>query len=264
MSVSPQTGVLCCTAEPTTAELELAAALPAILIGADANIPHSDFCLRFERRGLTLTLNESSAPGGLCIDFGDPDLTRRTRDKLKQQNLCRAAGFKGNQQLRILDATAGLGKDAWLLANAGAIVMMLERSPVVFALLQDGIARGITQGAAMASILERMQLQHGDFLHTTVALPKYDVVYLDPMFPSTSKTARAKKDMYLLQRLLGENACDELSLLTKAREIAERRVVVKRAKLSAFLAGVKPDVQFKGSTNRFDVYLNTAAKATRN
>lgn len=265
MSESPQIGVVCCAAEPSTAERDLAKALPAILMNADATTSlNCDFFLRFERRGLTLSLNEPSAPGGLCIDFSDSDLTRRAHDKLKQQNLCKAAGFKGSQPLRILDATAGLGKDAWLLANAGATVLMLERSSVVFALLQDGIARGRTRGTEKSSILERMQLKHTDFLHPAEALPKFDVVYLDPMFPPSSKTARAKKEMYLLQRLLGENSCDEQSLLTKARAIAQKRVVVKRAKLSPYLAKVKPDIEFKGSSNRFDVYLNTALGETGN
>ena len=259
MSASPQIGIVCCATEPSAAERDLLAALPAILMNADATTPLTcDFYLRFETRGLTLSLNEPSAPGGLCIDFGAPDLTRRTRDSLKQQNLCKAVGLKGSQPLRILDATAGLGKDAWLLASAGATVLMLERSSVVFALLQDGIARGRARGAAKSSILERMQLQHTDFLHTGESLPKFDVVYLDPMFPPTSKTARAKKDMYLLQRLLGENSCDELSLLAKARAMAQKRIVVKRAKLSPYLARVKPDIEFKGSGNRFDVYMNTA------
>lgn len=261
MIVSPPIAIVCCAAEPSAAERTLAATLPAILIAADAADPvTSAFYLRFESRGLTLSLNEPFAPGGLCIDFSAPDLARRTRDKLKQQNLCKAVGFKGNQPLRILDATAGLGKDAWLLASAGATVMMLERSPVVFALLQDGIARGRVCGKAQSAILARMLLQHADFMHPADSLPKFDVVYLDPMFPPTSKTARAKKDMYLLQRLLGECPCDELSLLKTARTVAQKRVVVKRAKLSPYLAEVKPDIEFKGSGNRFDVYLSTTLK----
>lgn len=256
MSVSPIVAICCCAAEPSDSERELAAQLPALLVAHNAACPPScEFFLRFESTGLTLYHNAARAPGGLYVDFSDPELLRRSGDKLKQQNLCKAVGLKGVQRLRILDAMAGLGKDAWMLASAGADVDMLERSPIVFALLQDGIRRGRMQGVASSAVLQRMQLRHADFLHAADELPAYDVVYLDPMFPPTNKQARAKKAMYLLQQLLGESACEESALLTAARKLAQRRVVVKRARLSPYLANLKPDIEFKGSANRYDVYM---------
>ena len=256
MSTLPKVAIACSAAECSDQELELSALLQVPLL-ADTAVPEtSEFFLRIEPLGLTLYRNSPKAPGGLRVDFGHPDLRRRSSDKLKQQNLLKAVGLKGGEPLHILDAMAGLGRDAWLLASGGAEVQLLESSPIVFALLQDGFTR------SQSRVLQRMQLRHGDFFVLADALPQYDVVYLDPMFPATSKQARAKKDMYLLQQLLGNTLVDELGLLDAARKLARRRVVVKRAKLSRWLADQQPDIEFKGSANRYDVYLSTAAQAT--
>lgn len=255
MSTPSRVALSCYAAESSEHELELSALLQVPLYAA-TNIPEScEFFLRIEPAGLTLYHNSPKAPGGLRVDFGHPDLQRRSSDKLKLQNLLKAVGLRGAEPLHILDAMAGLGRDAWLLASGGAQVQLLERSPIVFALLQDGFTRG------KARVLQRMQLRHGDFFQLVDELPQYDVVYLDPMFPVTSKQARAKKDMYLLQLLLGNTGVDELSLLNSARKLARRRVVVKRAKLSPHLAEQQPDIEFKGSANRYDVYLTNMTNA---
>jgi 16S rRNA (guanine1516-N2)-methyltransferase len=41
----------------------------------------------------------------------------------------------------VIDGTAGLGKDAFVLAGLGCKVTLVERHPVVVALLADGLAR---------------------------------------------------------------------------------------------------------------------------
>lgn len=221
----------------------------------DDSSKRTEFYLRCEREGLTLYREEKGGPGGLRVDFERPQLARRAGDKLLQQNLCKAAGLKYGFDVSVLDTTAGLGKDAWLLASAGAEVFMLERDPVVHALLQDALRRtfGDPAGGELGRI--RVTLQFGDFVGLAATLPEFDVVYLDPMFPTSGKQARAKKDMYLLQRLLGEHYGDETEMLQLARSRARKRVVVKRARLSPWLGAQKPDVEFKGSSNRYDVYL---------
>lgn len=258
--MKPERTVICTRAGTANeAEQALSARFGWPLIAAEQlQTDGCDFFLRFDDKGLTLFRNESDAPGGLCIDFDDPQLLRRTDDQLRQQNLCRAAGLKGKVQLHILDAMAGLGKDAWLLASAGANVHLLERAPVVYALLEDAFARRRSLSSITTSPLQRTQLQQADFFAVASELPHFDVVYLDPMFPPSNKNARAKKDMFLLQALLGEDECDEAAMLAAARKLARSRVVVKRAKLSPHLAGQRPDIEYKGSSNRYDVYLYRA------
>lgn len=221
----------------------------------DALCETTEFYLRCEREGLTLYRNEKGGLGGLRVDFERPQLARRAGDMLLEQNLCKAAGLKRGIPVTVLDTTAGLGKDAWLLASAGANVSMLERDPIVHALLQDALRRtfGNPSGGELGRI--RVALQFGDFEQLVATQPDFDVVYVDPMFPTSGKQARAKKDMYLLQKLLGEHSGDEVRLLEFARAKARKRVVVKRARLSPWLGAQKPDIEFKGSSNRYDVYL---------
>ena len=43
----------------------------------------------------------------------------------------------------MLDATAGLGRDAFVLASLGCQVTLIERVPAVAALLENGIERAL-------------------------------------------------------------------------------------------------------------------------
>ena len=76
-----------------------------------------------------------------------------------------------------------------------------------------------------------------------------DVVYLDPMFPARRKSARVKKEMWLLQHVL-DTPAPQLAL-AKSR----RRVVVKRPVKAPPLEGRSPAFAIPGKTVRFDVYL---------
>lgn len=218
------------------------------------NPDNLDYLLAFHDSRLTLRSVDAVNPGELCIDFTDARLRYRAGSAIKGQNIAKAVGVKGEVRPSVLDATAGLGKDAYLLASLGCRVSMLERSPLVHALLADGLTRASIVSGETGAILSRMNLRSGDFLALQPAAEQFDVVYLDPMFPPRRKSAKVKKDMALLQQLLGHQE-DGAELLEHARQIAKKRVVVKRAKLSAQLGTVKPDIEFKGSSSRYDVYL---------
>lgn len=81
-----------------------------------------------------------------------------------------------------------------------------------------------------------------------------EVVYLDPMYPERQKSAAVKKEMAYFHELVG-GAQDEAALLNAARNVARKRVVVKRPRLGLFLNGEKPAYQYEGKSTRFDVYL---------
>lgn len=219
--------------------------------------PGFAFTLQCTASGLTLYSTAADAPGGLCLDLLSPGLRRRAQASLQKQDLGKALGLKPGYRPTVLDATAGLGTDAYLMASAGCRVEMLERHPVVYALLRDAMARA-SSSPVVQDVLSRMHLQHGDFTAFELA-EGYDVVYLDPMFPKDRKTARSGKGMYLLQTLLGSSQGEE-SMLPKALALATRRVVVKRGKLSPGLTSQQPDISFRGSSSRYDVYLCGAAR----
>ena len=217
--------------------------------------------LSYGDRGLALRQNRARPAGPTCVDFEDPALQYRLRTSGRKQGLGRAVGLKSLKSPTVLDATAGLGRDAYILAALGCRVTMLERSPIVHALLEDGLKRGLEfPDMAMAQTLGRMSLHRIDAYQWLKDIESGqqqvpDVIYLDPMFPERKKSASVKKDMASLQCLLGPDM-DLPGLLQLARECARLRVVVKRpgAKHSF---GLPPcSFQVSGKTSHFDVYLS--------
>lgn len=195
--------------------------------------------------------------GAVKVDFSSDALTfRRLHGGGKKESIAKAVGLKGQECVRVLDATAGLGRDAFVLSSLGCVVDMIERSPVVAALLQDGLDRAAVAEELCNWLPKRMQLFHGvaiELLNNWEST-RPDVVYLDPMFPHRKKSAAVKKEMRLFQQLLGPDEDADL-LLEPALLLAKKRVVVKRPSGAPYLSGKKPEIEMLGKANRFDVYL---------
>lgn len=185
---------------------------------------------------------------------------RLRRASVRGELLARACGLgRGEGPPQVLDATAGLGHDALLLAALGAEVTAVERDPVVLALLLDEWRRG-QQQPGLAAVLSRLHIQpgHAGLWLRQQAAP--EVVYLDPMFPGQAQqAAKVKKPMQLLHQLLQDQA-DEPALLAQARRVAAR-VVVKRPRHGAFLEHLPPDQQWLGEAVRFDGYFQASMTA---
>jgi 16S rRNA (guanine1516-N2)-methyltransferase len=195
--------------------------------------------------------------GEVLVDFASDALTfRRLHGGGRGEAVAKAVGLKGQYRPSVLDATAGLGRDAFILASLGCVVKMIERSPIVAALLTDGLHRA-AQHAELASWLpQQLCLLPGtasDLMQNWTAA-KPDVVYLDPMFPHRKKSALVKKEMRLFQQLLGPDE-DADALLAPALALAQKRVVVKRPAGAPYLANQKPALEMQGKANRFDIYL---------
>ena len=194
---------------------------------------------------------------GVCVDFCSDAMTyRRNHGGALKEFIAKAVGVKPTHKPSVVDATAGLGRDSFLLASLGCNVIMIERSPVVAAMLHDGLRRSLRNDEISSWIPQRLILKHGvasDVLsHWTQ--PKPDVVYLDPMFPHRKKSAAVKKEMQIFQRLLGADL-DSDDLLTPALLLATKRVVVKRPSNAPFLMNVKPHSQIVSKKHRYDVYM---------
>ncbi|MFT4862099.1 MAG: 16S rRNA (guanine1516-N2)-methyltransferase [Pseudohongiellaceae bacterium] len=240
----------------TEQEQQLAEFLASSVISS-LELTHSNclFYLQLTPKGLVLCDLEVGGGKPTMVDFSSDALELRASDSLVKQNLIKALGLKKNPRTTVLDAMAGLGKDAYLMAMAGCTVQMVEKSKIVFVLLRDGLDRLHQYGI---DELEKssMSLLFADFLEISPKKQKFDVVYLDPMYQSPKRKSKAKRDIERLQRLLGKED-NEVSLLEHGLELAERRVVVKRPKNAPPFANRKPDIVYKGSSARFDVYLTT-------
>ncbi len=217
--------------------------------------------LQLTAEHLQLVEVAEDAPGPVYVDFIGGAVGHRHRfGGGRGQTIAKAVGLKGGHNPSVVDATAGLGRDAFVLASLGCQVTMLERSAVVAALLDDGLRRAVADNETGEWLPQRLKLIHADALQWMRSLDGSDypeVVYLDPMFPHKQKSALVKKEMRLFQKLLGfdENA-DEL--LAAALSIATKRVVVKRPDYAPFLGERKPSMQIKGKKHRFDVYVKAA------
>lgn len=212
-----------------------------------------DYLLAYEHNHLALQWKKQS----LCVDFLSPTLLYRLkRLSLRKELLARALGCSPAKQPAIIDATAGFGKDSFILAALGFNMTLIERSPIVHALLQDALQRA-KQAPQIAPIIQRMHLILSDaktFLYELPENLRPQVIYLDPMFPPRHKTALAKKEMAVLQDLLGEQE-DAETLFKVAISCATQRVVVKRPRLADTISHDEPDFSLKGSSSRFDIYL---------
>lgn len=213
-------------------------------------------CIGEAGLGIRQTGNNTQKP--VHVDFLRGSLAYRNRHKANSRELIvKAVGLKPGQELNVLDATAGLGRDAFILAAFGCRVHMLERSPVVFLLLQDGIRRSAVDPET-ASIIARMRVSRVEamsYFKQIEGQPELvpDVICLDPMFPERLKSAKVKKEMQVLQSLLADIPGDQ-DILKASIGIAKKRVVVKRPRLAGYLAERSPSFSIKGKSSRFDVY----------
>lgn len=186
----------------------------------------------------------------------------------KGQAIAKAAGLNKGVMPTVLDGTAGLGRDAFVLASLGCKVQLVERHPVVAALLDDGLQRAKQDPEIGAWVQERVNLIHAsshDALHQLAQDPNFarpDVVYLDPMYPhpeGKKKSALVKKEMRVFQSLVGaDNDAD--GLLEPALALATKRVVVKRPDYAEWLNQHKPTMAIETKKNRFDVYVLSSMK----
>ena len=256
-------------AQPDPINIAVAAATTArqhdaALLAKQLQLPLSDlsqngyqFLLVFTEERLELRQTGKQVPGPLYVDFvgGAVDYRRRHGGGRKQA-IARAVGIKSGYLPTIFDVTAGLGRDAFVLAGLGCRVHLYERSPIINALLEDGIKRAESSNEIGAIVRERMLLTFGDsrvlLLHLQDEKP--DVVYLDPMYPHRTKSVLVKKEMRYLRALVGDDQ-DAPELLAKALQYAQKRVVVKRPKSAPSIEGTEPNLIIKTKNSRFDVYL---------
>jgi 16S rRNA (guanine1516-N2)-methyltransferase len=207
---------------------------------------------------LSLQQCGNKAPGPVFAEFVSGKTGHRRRfGGGKGQILARAVGIKGPYRPTIIDATAGLGKDAFVLACLGCKITLLERSPIIAALLHNGMQRALADSEVGDIIQKYMQLQALDareFLATTITPPHADVIYLDPMFPDRTKSALVKKEMRLFKAIIGDDD-DAGELLALALTRANRRVVVKRPRLAPPLQGPAATLSLQGKSIRYDIYI---------
>jgi 16S rRNA (guanine1516-N2)-methyltransferase len=215
--------------------------------------------LLVDEYGLSLCLPQFPELKPVWLDFASrKNEYRRHQGGGYQQSIAKAVGVTPTYSLQVLDATAGFGQDAFVLASLGCEVTLVERESSLSALLEDALWRGAAI-SSISKIIGRMHLIHADgiaYMKSCVENKRPDIVYLDPLFPPRKKTALSQKSMQLLQAVLDYDMNNDVALLTTALKCAKKRVVVKRSRMSESIhCSVVPHHQILGKSCRFDVYL---------
>ncbi|WP_296932168.1 class I SAM-dependent methyltransferase [uncultured Marinobacter sp.] len=212
--------------------------------------------LFLDEQGLGLQVTGKGAPGPVRAEFVTGKMGyRREHGGGAGQLVAKAVGLqKTRASLHVVDATAGLGQDAFVLASLGCRVTLFERNPVIHALLADGLARAALN-VDCAAIVERMRLLEGSSIDWLAQADSEaaDIVYLDPMFPHRDKSALVKKEMQVFRTIVGDDE-DSGALLACALERARYRVVVKRPRKAPAIEGPEPTTRVEGKSSRYDVY----------
>lgn len=191
--------------------------------------------------------------------------------------------------MQVLDATAGFGHDSLILASSGSRVTLVEQQPVM-ALLLMLEQQKMNQEKNWQGLMKRLDiicqnaLDYLQSLQTCKALndtslaslplpinqpqlpkpqkpayKKFDLIYLDPMFPHQSYAgAKVGKGMQLLHELAKPPTVEEENHLLQMAKLAVLeggRVVVKRPKNAAFLANHTADESWANDVVRFDAYF---------
>ncbi|MDB4837771.1 class I SAM-dependent methyltransferase [Marinomonas sp.] len=217
-------------------------------------ITEYDYLLLSSSEGIAVAKTGKGAPKPVYVDFTSGAVDHRRKfGGGKGQDIAKAVGLNKRSNLSVLDATAGLGRDAFVLAGLGCSVAMCERVGFVRSMLEDGLSRASLHHEVEV-VVARMELLGSDIRELSVE-KQFDVVFLDPMYPHMEKSSAAsKKEMTFFRDLVGKDL-DADQLLSHAMKLACYRVVVKRPKGAPFLDGLEPTYLLEGKSGRFDVYV---------
>ncbi len=232
--------------------------LPCIQVEHSFDLPYS-YILLVNDMALQIQPCGKKPPGTIYVDFsGGAVAHRRQYGGGQGQMIAKACGITQGIRPSIADVTAGLGRDAFVLASLGCHVQMIERSRIIYHLLNDGLERA-SHDLELSPIIARMALEHCDAVNWLKQRAEMavevcpQVVYLDPMFPHREKSALVKKEMLVFRDIVGADD-DADALLEQALQVAQCRVVVKRPRKAPCLMNRAPSYQLEGKSSRFDIY----------
>ncbi|WP_028634890.1 class I SAM-dependent methyltransferase [Pseudomonas parafulva] len=231
-------------------------------LGLPLQQDEAEFAVQVGADGLQIQQLGPQAPGPVRVDFVEGQAAhRRQFGGGNGQMIAKAVGIAQGIRPQVLDATAGLGKDAFVLASLGCRMTLIERQPLIAALLEDGLARA-QRDEEVGPIVARMRLLTGNAIERMRGWEGEppQVIYLDPMFPHRDKSALVKKEMRVFRPLVGDDL-DAPALLEAALALASHRVVVKRPRKAPIIDGPNPSHSLEGKSSRYDIYPKKALKA---
>ncbi|SHF61532.1 16S rRNA (guanine1516-N2)-methyltransferase [Litoreibacter ascidiaceicola] len=191
----------------------------------------------------------------LRVDFVSGAVAHRLRfGGGRGQALAKAMGLRAGKTPAIVDATAGLGRDAFLLASLGAQVTLIERSEHMHALLAQGMDRALKEGGEFRDIVSRMTLLKGDAKDVLPDL-SCEAILIDPMHPPRKNSALVKRELRQVREIVGTDD-DAADLVRVALKNARNRVVLKWPAKADPIEGIRAcSHQILGKSTRYDVFM---------
>ncbi|MGB3212573.1 MAG: class I SAM-dependent methyltransferase [Desulforhopalus sp.] len=239
----------------------------AIELATKLNLPYnpcpylhsSEYILAYTPQGLQLLHKPLDSQKAICLLFVDfihgKNGFRLVHNRTIKQPIARAVGIKSGFRPTVFDATAGLGSDSFVLASLDCSVTLCERSPIIGALLEDGLYRASKDKKTSGIVQNRLSLVLRDSLeYLQKSTETFHTVYVDPMYPHRHQSALNKQALRVIRSLVGDDQ-DGAALLEVARENAGNRVVVKRPLKAPLLSNTKPSHVIVMKNSRFDIYL---------
>jgi 16S rRNA (guanine1516-N2)-methyltransferase len=193
--------------------------------------------------------------GELRVDFVSGAVAHRLRfGGGRGQALAKAMGLRAGKTPMIVDATAGLGRDSFLLASLGAQVILIERSEKMHSLLVQGMKQAAREGGEFREIIGRMTLLKGDAKDLLPELSGESIL-IDPMHPPRNNSALVKRELRQVREIVGTDD-DAADLMRVALKHARNRVVLKWPAKADPIKNIQMcSHQIIGKSTRYDVFM---------
>ncbi len=199
----------------------------------------------------TYCLTQRSTKLSLNLDFRQGNYRHR-QQAIGKEPLLNAVKIQKKSPKTIIDATPGVLKDSFMLANRGIDIIAIERNPLLYVMVKKALSHFDTDSQTDNIHIDYHFGDAKDLLANFHA----DIIYLDPMYPPKRKSAQVKKEMQILHQVIGADSdSDELFHAAKKQG---SRLVVKRPSYATPIANSKPSFSYstdKRGATRFDIYL---------
>ena len=191
------------------------------------------------------------------FSFLDPTFKRRIEQSPQQKDLLRdALGDLKGKKLRILDATAGLCRDALRLAYWGHEVWACEREKKLSQEILNALKEAQHDDFYKSWIhkLHYIPQSTEDFLNEFKGL-SFEIIIIDPMFAIEGRKSLPKKELQILQeKVSNEDNAEEL--LSFCWKFKAQKIILKRPLKATYIGPRKPTHSYKGRAHRWDVFVN--------